>query len=54
MHRRVAEVCSDQSATIRRLIEDGLMTRPSGVYSLTESGETVWRVEHYVMEHYQE
>ena len=48
----IAQVCVDYSATRRYLIETGLMTRESGIYSLTEWGEAVWRVETFIRRQY--
>ena len=50
--RRLAEVCIDHSLTRRRLVDCGLMTRAGGVYELTDFGKTVWRVEHFITDHY--
>lgn len=49
---RIAMVCNDYCCTRRFLIEQGLMTRESGIYQLTKLGEAVWRVEHFIMNQY--
>lgn len=46
--RFIGEVCGDFSTTRRELVMDGLMVRQSGVYELTETGQAVWRVEHFL------
>lgn len=50
--RRIASVCSDYAGTRRFLITDGLLERESGVYTFTALGETVWRVEQSILDHY--
>lgn len=49
---RIAMVCEDFCCTRRFLIEQGLMTREGGIYQLTELGKSVWRVEHFIIDHY--
>jgi hypothetical protein len=49
---RIAQVCSDHSATRRYMIELGFMNRANGVYELTESGKSAWRVEQFICERY--
>ena len=49
---RIAGICFDYSATRRDLMEEGLMTRSNGICELTEKGKAVWRVEHFIMNHY--
>ncbi len=48
----IARVCSDYSSTRRYLIDYGLMSRTGGVYEFTELGESMWHVEHFIMENY--
>ena len=48
----ISGVCGDWATTRRRLIELRLMRRPGGVYEFTELGAAVWRVEHFIMDHY--
>ena len=43
---------TDYSATRRKLVDEGLMTRVGGVYEFTELGKAVWRVEHFIMDEY--
>ncbi len=50
--RRIARVCSDYASTRRFLIEQGLMRREAGTYTFTELGAAVWRVEHFIRQHY--
>lgn len=50
--RLIAQVCRDYSVTRRALIYQGLMERSNGIYTFTEWGKTVWRVERFVVEHY--
>ena len=49
---RASQVCGDWATTRRKLIEHRLMRRPEGIYELTELGEAVWRVEHFIMDHW--
>ena len=48
----IARACQDYSTTRRQLIMEGLMRRGGGIYELTDTGQAVWRVEHFVQEHY--
>jgi len=53
--RRIAEVCGDYSTTRRHLVMEGknsLMVREAGVYTFTDLGEAVWRVERYIRDRY--
>lgn len=50
--RYIARACHDYSATRRQLIMEGLMRRNAGVYELTDIGQAVWRVEHFIRAHY--
>ncbi len=55
--RLIAQVCDDYSTTRRHLVmygRDRLMNRANGIYTLTEMGEAVWRVEHFIEAHYLE
>jgi hypothetical protein len=49
---RIATVCNDWCATRREVVELRLMRRESNRYEFTPLGEAIWRVEHYIMEHY--
>jgi RNA polymerase sigma-70 factor (ECF subfamily) len=48
--QRIACICEDYCAARRYLVERGLMTRAEGTYRFTSMGESVWRVEHLIME----
>lgn len=48
----IARASQDYSTTRRQLIMEGLMRRSGGVYELTDTGQAVWRVEHFVQERY--
>lgn len=50
--RYIARACWDYATTRRELIMKGLMRREAGVYELTDTGQAVWRVEHFIQEHY--
>jgi len=50
--RRLAAVCGDYAGVRRNLIDRALMTRRRGIYELTDLGRAVWRVEHFIREHY--
>lgn len=53
--RRIAKVCADYSSTRRYLVMNGsrsIMKRANGIYELTDLGKAVWRVEHFILEHY--
>ena len=50
--RLIAHVCRDYSGTRRALIIQKLMDRANDIYRLTEPGKEVWRVEHFIVEHY--
>jgi len=50
--RYIAQACQDYSTTRRQLIMEGLMRRSAGVYELTDIGQAVWRVEHFIRAHY--
>ncbi|MBM3494279.1 MAG: DUF2087 domain-containing protein [Armatimonadetes bacterium] len=43
--RFIAGECWDYSSVRRYLVEEGLLSRSQGAYSLTEFGRTAWRVE---------
>lgn len=47
---RIACVCEDYCSTRRSLIDRKLMTRSDSIYTFTAFGETVWRVEHSIMD----
>ena len=36
----------------RSLVDNGILARESGIYRLTDTGEAMWRVEHFIMENY--
>jgi RNA polymerase sigma-70 factor (ECF subfamily) len=46
--RIVARACYDFACTRRFLVEEGLTRREGNVYTFTEIGEAVWRVERYL------
>ena len=46
--RCFAQVCIDYAFTRRVLADRGLLHREEGVYTLTEAGQRVWRVEHFI------
>lgn len=48
----IARVCHDYSGTRRALIIQKLMDRSDGIYSFTEWGRVIWRVEHFIVEQY--
>lgn len=48
----ISQICIDYSATRRYLIESKLMTRESNIYTLTEQGKAVWRVERFIAVNY--
>jgi len=48
----IARACQDYSTTRRQLIMEGLMRRGGGIYELTDTGQAIWRVEHFVQAHY--
>lgn len=50
--RYIARACHDYATTRRQLIMEGLMRRAAGIYELTDTGQAVWRVEHFVKTHY--
>ncbi len=50
--RLIARVCRDYSGTRRELIIQKLMDRADGIYSFTEWGKVIWRVEHFIVERY--
>lgn len=50
--RLLARTCSDYSSTRRYLVDLGLMTREAGQYTLTPTGEAIWRVEQFVEARY--
>jgi hypothetical protein len=50
--QQIARVCIDYSTTRRQLVMDGLLEREHGIYTLTELGQAVWRVERHIAECY--
>lgn len=53
--RLIARVCGDYSTTRRHLVMEGrnsLMVREKGIYTLTELGQAVWRVERFIRARY--
>jgi RNA polymerase sigma factor (sigma-70 family) len=48
----VGQLCRDFASARRYLVDEGLMTRESSVYRFTPAGESVWRVERYILERY--
>jgi hypothetical protein len=50
--RLIARVCHDYSGTRRALIIQKLMDRSDDIYSFTEWGRVIWRVEHFIVERY--
>jgi hypothetical protein len=38
--------------TRRRLVDEGWMTRETGMYELAEAGQAAWRVEQFILQHY--
>jgi RNA polymerase sigma-70 factor (ECF subfamily) len=50
--RLIATVCYDFASTRRFLVEEGLMTRETGIFRFTERGESIWRVERFIRNHY--
>lgn len=52
--QRIARVCADYSTTRRHLVSgrDRVMTRDQGLYTFTEMGEAVWRVEQFIQERF--
>jgi hypothetical protein len=50
--RFIAQVCVDYSYARRILADRGILHREGGVCTLTEAGQRVWRVEHFIQDHY--
>jgi hypothetical protein len=50
--RFIAQACIDYATTRRQLIMDKFMEREHDRYELTDTGKTIWRVEHYVTNRY--
>lgn len=50
--RYFAQVCRDYSFTRRVLADRGLLHREEGICRLTEAGQAVWRVEHFIRQRY--
>jgi HEAT repeat protein len=50
--RLIAQLYDDWTGVRRSLVESGILARESGIYRLTDSGEAMWRVEHFIMENY--
>jgi len=50
--RHFAQVCVDYSFTRRVLADRGLLHREEGICTLTEAGQRVWRVEHFIGDGY--
>ncbi len=46
--RLIGRACFDYSSARRFLVEEGLVERERGMYTLTEMGEVVWRVERFI------
>jgi len=46
--RYIARACHDYSTTRRMLIMEKLMRREAGIYELTDLGQAIWRVEHFI------
>jgi len=49
--QRLSQVCIDFSTARRHLITEGLMVRENDIYEFTDLGRTVWRIEHFIMDH---
>jgi hypothetical protein len=52
LSRLIGTSCLDFASTRRYLVDEGLMSREAGIYQFTGLGETVWRVEQFIREHY--
>ncbi|MGY8822874.1 MAG: sigma-70 family RNA polymerase sigma factor [Candidatus Latescibacterota bacterium] len=50
--RYFAQICADYSFTRRVLADRGLLHREEGICTLTEAGQRVWRVEHFISDCY--
>jgi hypothetical protein len=50
--QRMSQVCADYSTARRHLVTEGLVERENDIYTLTPLGETVWRVEHFILDNY--
>ena len=50
--QHLAGICHDYAFTRRLMADKGLIERRDGVCELSQTGESVWRVEHYIMENY--
>lgn len=50
--RHFAQVCIDYSFARRVLADRGLLHREEGLCTLTEAGQRVWRVEHFISDCY--
>jgi len=52
LSRQLTKYCGDVAIARRGLVMFGLMSRKDNVCELTEFGKAVWRVEHFIMDHY--
>lgn len=50
--RRIAQGCIDYSSVRRYMVEEGIVVRQSGLYTLTDAGRTAWRVEQFILARY--